>query len=202
MQHANQPRAAYVGLIASVAAISGLLFGFDTAVINGALVLLRADMSLTDMQTELAASALLAGCLLGAAGAGSIGDLLGRRKSLYGAAILFALSSVGAALSADLPVFILARIAGGLAIGLASAITPVNISEIAPPHSRGRLVSLYQFTIVTGILIAFLTNWGHLSAGERRLALDVRRWHCAFSRSTGRAVVHTRESSLAHHPGT
>jgi MFS family permease len=101
-QHANQPRAAYVGLIASVAAISGLLFGFDTAVINGALVLLRADMSLTDMQTELAASALLAGCLLGAAGAGSIGDLLGRRTSLYGAAILFALSSVGAALSVDL----------------------------------------------------------------------------------------------------
>jgi SP family arabinose:H+ symporter-like MFS transporter len=166
MQRAKKPRAAYVCLIASVAAISGLLFGFDTAVINGALVLLRADMSLTDMQTELAASALLAGCLLGAAGAGSIGDLLGRRKSLYGAAILFALSSVGAALSANLAVFILARIAGGLAIGLASAITPVYISEIAPPHSRGRLVSLYQLAIVTGILIAFLTNWGISALGN------------------------------------
>jgi SP family arabinose:H+ symporter-like MFS transporter len=157
---------AYASLVAAVAAISGLLFGFDTAVINGALLLLRQDFSLTDFQTELAASALLAGCVAGAAAAGAISDRFGRRKSLVLSALLFAASSLGCALARGLTGFSMARIAGGLAIGLASTLTPVYIAELAPPQLRGRLVSLNQLAIVLGILAAFLTNWGLSTMGS------------------------------------
>lgn len=147
------------GAVASVAAISGLLFGFDTAVINGALVFLRSQFALTDLLTEIAASSLLVGCLAGAAGAGVVSDRLGRRRSLMGAALLFTASALASALAQNLPQFCLSRLAGGLAIGIASTLTPVYISEIAPHHRRGQLVSLNQLAIVIGILVAFFTSW-------------------------------------------
>lgn len=155
----------YVLRVAAVAAVSGLLFGFDTAVINGALVLLRTDFHLTDFQTELVATALLAGCLAGAASAGALSDRFGRKKTLIGASLLFAGSSLGAALARTLMDLSFARIAGGLAIGLASAVAPVYVSEIAAPQVRGRLVSLNQLAIVTGILVAYLSNWGLSTLG-------------------------------------
>lgn len=163
--HSQVPRF-YVWAIACVAAISGFLFGFDTAVINGALVFLRKQFSLDSLHTELAASSLLLGCLIGAACAGVMSDYLGRRKSLMGAAILFTVSAIGSAFATSFLNFSMARLAGGLAIGLASALTPVYISEIAPQHSRGQLVSLNQLAIVVGILIAYLTNWQLASLGE------------------------------------
>ncbi len=147
------------GIVASVAAISGLLFGFDTAVINGALVFLRSQFTLTNLLTEIAASSLLFGCLIGAAVAGSSSDRLGRRKSLIGAALLFGISALTSALAQNLLQFCLSRLAGGLAIGIASTLTPVYISEIAPHHRRGQLVSLNQLAVVIGILVAFFTNW-------------------------------------------
>jgi len=159
-------RSGYVWVIACVAAISGFLFGFDTAVINGALVFLRRQFALDSVHTEIAASALLLGCLLGAACAGLLSDLLGRRKSLMGAAILFTVSALGSAWATTFSNFSAARFAGGLAIGLASALTPVYISEIAPQSSRGRLVSLNQLAIVIGILVAYLANWQLASLGE------------------------------------
>jgi sugar porter (SP) family MFS transporter len=146
-------------IIASVAAISGFLFGFDTAVINGALVFLRPAFGLTDFLTEIAASSLLLGCLLGAASAGITSDRLGRRKSLMGAAILFGASALTSAAAGDLWQFCLFRLLGGLAIGIASTLTPVYIAEIAPHHQRGRLVSLNQLAVVIGILVAFFSNW-------------------------------------------
>jgi SP family arabinose:H+ symporter-like MFS transporter len=157
---------AYVWMVASVAAVSGFLFGFDTAVINGALVFLRRQFALTNLLTEIAASSLLLGCLIGAASAGFFSDRLGRRKSLMGAALLFSASAIGSALANSFIVFSLSRLAGGLAIGLASALTPVYISEIAPRSSRGRLVSLNQLAIVIGILAAYLTNWQLAALGE------------------------------------
>ena len=156
----------YVWMVASVAAISGFLFGFDTAVINGALVFLRRQFSLSSLLTEIAASSLLLGCLIGAASAGKLSDRLGRRKSLMGAALLFTASAIGSALAGSFIVFSLARFAGGLAIGLASALTPVYISEVAPRNSRGKLVSLNQLAIVIGILAAYLTNWQLAALGE------------------------------------
>ncbi len=151
--------ARYAYLIAAVAAISGLLFGFDTAVINGALIFLRAELALTTRGTELATSSLLVGCALGAGVAGWLTDRLGRKRILIVSALLFAASAVGAALPRDLAEFVAARVVGGLAIGVASVLAPLYIAEIAPRAIRGRLVSLNQMAIVSGILLAYFVNW-------------------------------------------
>jgi len=156
----------YVLFLAAIAAISGFLFGFDTAVINAVLLFLRRQFALSNIQTEWAASALLLGCLFGAAGASLIGDRIGRRKSLLLAAILFATSTVGAALAHSVTVFSIGRLVGGLAIGLASVLTPVYIAEVAPAGSRGRLVSMNQLAISVGILAAYLVGWGLAGFGE------------------------------------
>ncbi|MGC2162670.1 MAG: sugar porter family MFS transporter [Silvibacterium sp.] len=156
----------YVSIIAAVAAFSGLLFGFDTAVINGAIVFLRKQFGLTNFQTEMAASALLLGCLFGASIAGSLSDRFGRRKILAAAGVLFAASAIGAAASQNLATFSTMRLIGGLAIGFASTLTPIYISEIAPPRNRGSLVSMNQLAIVLGILVAYLSNWGLSSLGD------------------------------------
>jgi sugar porter (SP) family MFS transporter len=156
----------YVLFLAVVAAISGFLFGFDTAVINSVLLFLRRQLSLSNIETEVAASALLLGCLLGAAGASLVGDRIGRRKSLLLAAILFAVSTVGAALANSVTMFSIGRLVGGLAIGLASVLTPVYIAEVAPAGSRGRLVSMNQLAITVGILAAYLVGWGMARLGD------------------------------------
>jgi sugar porter (SP) family MFS transporter len=145
--------------LSSVAALSGLLFGFDTAVINGALVFLRQDFRLSDAQTEWAASSLLAGCLLGSAVAGALADRFGRKRNLLAAALLFCLSSLWTALPRSLDEFCLARVCAGLAIGVASVLAPMYIAEISPPAARGRLVTLNQMAIVSGILLSYLVNW-------------------------------------------
>lgn len=155
----------YLGLAATVAATSGLLFGYDIAVINGALLFLKEQFRLSELETGAAASSLLAGCVAGAALAGWLSDLLGRKKVLFLSALLFALSSLGAALPRDLAGFAAARLAGGIAIGAASLLAPLYIAEIAPARLRGRLVSLNQMAIVTGILLAYLVNWGLSGAG-------------------------------------
>jgi MFS transporter, SP family, arabinose:H+ symporter len=169
------PSSSYVLLLAMVAAISGFLFGFDTAVINGVLLFLQRQFSLSNLGTEVAASALLVGCLFGAAGASLIGDSIGRRKSLLIAAVLFAGSTVAAALAHTLPIFYAGRFVGGLAIGLSSVLTPVYIAEVAPARNRGRLVSMNQLAIVVGILVAYIVSWALAGVGEScwRLMLGV-----------------------------
>lgn len=152
-------RPMYAAFLATVAACAGLLFGYDIAVINGALLLLQKHFALTTLQTELAASSLLAGCVAGAACGGWLSDLLGRRKVLFACAVLFAVSSLAAALPRTLEEFIAARILGGLAIGVSSLLAPLYIAEIAPPARRGRLVALQQMAIVSGILLAYFVNW-------------------------------------------
>ncbi|MCC7155551.1 MAG: sugar porter family MFS transporter [Bryobacterales bacterium] len=157
----------YVYLASIVAATSGLLFGFDIAVINGALLFLRRQFGLTEFQTEIAASSLLVGCVAGASIAGWMSDRFGRRKVLMVSAILFALSSIGAALPRSMEEFIAARFLGGIAIGMASVLAPVYIAEVAPARIRGRLVSLNQMAIVTGILLAYFVNWVLSFQGEQ-----------------------------------
>src|SRR5437868_455163 len=100
----------YVVLLAATTAISGFLFGFDTAVINGVLLLLRRQFALSNLQVEIAASSLLLGCLIGAAGASMIGDRYGRKKSLIASSLLFALSSIGAAVASSVALFSVARL--------------------------------------------------------------------------------------------
>jgi SP family arabinose:H+ symporter-like MFS transporter len=149
----------YVSLTSIVAATSGLLFGFDIAVINGAILFLRQQFRLTEVQTEVAASSLLIGCVFGASFGGWLSDRFGRRRILVVSALLFALSALGAALPRNLPEFAAARFAGGLAIGMASLLAPLYIAEVSPARIRGRLVSLNQMAIVSGILLAYLVNW-------------------------------------------
>jgi SP family arabinose:H+ symporter-like MFS transporter len=149
----------YVLFVSLVAATSGLLFGFDIAVINGAIVFLRKQWRLTEWQTEYAASSLLVGCVFGAACGGWVSDRLGRKKALFLSAILFTLSALGAALPRNLTEFAAARFAGGIAIGAASVLAPMYIAEVSPARIRGRLVSLNQMTIVTGILLSYFVNW-------------------------------------------
>jgi sugar porter (SP) family MFS transporter len=146
-------------LPAMVAAMGGLLFGFDTAVINGAIVFLKRQFSLSASQTELAASSILVGCVLGASIAGMLSDRFGRKGLLIVAAILFAISSIGASVPATLVQFVIARLIGGLAIGIASMVSPLYIAEISPPKIRGRLVALNQLALVFGILLAFSVNY-------------------------------------------
>jgi sugar porter (SP) family MFS transporter len=149
----------YASMVCAIAALAGLLFGFDIAVINGALVFLRDQFHLSDFSTELAASSLLAGCIAGALIAGWLSDRYGRRNVLAASALLFAVSSVGAALPRNFVEFGIARFAGGIAIGIASMLAPLYMAEVSPARIRGRLVSLNQMAIVTGILLAYLVNW-------------------------------------------
>lgn len=148
-----------VYLVTAVAAMSGLLFGFDIAVINGALIFLRQEFALTDIGTEVAASALLCGCIFGACIAGWLSDRYGRRKTLSVSAVLFAASAIAAALPRTIVEFDTARILGGVAVGIASMLAPLYIGEISPTHIRGRLVTFNQLAIVMGILLAYTINW-------------------------------------------
>lgn len=159
--------AAYTYCIASVAALGGLLFGYDTAIINGAIVFLKKQFGWTALQTEIAASSLLLGCVLGASVAGALSDRLGRRRLLAASAGLFALSSLGAALPKTLQQFCAARLVAGVAIGIASMLSPLYIAEVAPAAIRGLLVSLNQLAIVSGILISYLIGWLLAGLGEQ-----------------------------------
>jgi sugar porter (SP) family MFS transporter len=160
----------YVLLIAGSAAIAGLLFGYDTAVINGALVYLKSSFGLGALATELTATVLLWGCAVGAACAGYASDRFGRRIVLLASGVLFCVSALGAAIATALWQLIIARALGGLAVGCASLITPLYLAEIAPAHLRGRLVTLYQLAIVIGILGAFISNYelAQVAAGNWR----------------------------------
>ncbi len=157
----------YLYFVSAAAALGGILFGFDIAVINGALVFLRKQFMLSDGQTELAASSLLAGCVIGASIAGALSDRFGRKKVLLGAALLFLISSLGASIPRNLNEFVTARVIGGLAIGMESMLAPLYLAEISPARLRGRLVSLHQLAIVTGILIAYFVSWALTGLGDQ-----------------------------------
>jgi sugar porter (SP) family MFS transporter len=151
---------AYVWAVCLVAALGGLLFGYDWIVISGTDLFYEPHFRLESAwQKGWAKSCALLGCLVGALLAGALSDRWGRKKPLGFAAFLFAVSSVGTGLSGSFATFITWRILGGMAIGLASNLSPLYIAEVAPAEVRGRLVSLNQLTIVIGILLAQFVNW-------------------------------------------
>ncbi len=157
----------YAYRIASVAALGGLLFGFDTAIINGAIVFLRRQFHWTEVRTEIAASSLLFGCVLGASIPGALSDRPGRRCVLSAAVALFAFSSLITALPNMLAQFCAARIVARVAIGVASMQSPLYIAEISSAAIRGFLVGLNQFAIVTGILVSYLVGWLLAGIGDQ-----------------------------------
>jgi sugar porter (SP) family MFS transporter len=152
--------AAYVWLISVVAAMGGLLFGWDWVVIGGAKAFFQPYFELTSAaQIGWANSCALIGCLVGALVAGALSDRFGRKRLLIASALLFAVTSIGNGLAHSFMIFIAWRILGGVAIGLASNLSPMYIAEVAPAQIRGRLVAINQFTIVIGILLAQCVNW-------------------------------------------
>jgi sugar porter (SP) family MFS transporter len=150
----------YVWLISSVAAMGGLLFGWDWVVIGGAKPFFQRYFELTsEAQIGWANSCALIGCLFGSLAAGALSDKFGRKRLLILAAVIFAVTSIGNGLANDFTVFIAWRMLGGVAIGLASGLSPMYIAEVAPAQMRGKLVSINQLTIVIGILLAQFINW-------------------------------------------
>ena len=150
----------YLWTISLVAAQGGLLFGYDWVVIGGAKPFYENYFHLTDAsQQGWAVSCALIGCLFGAMTSGTLCDKWGRKPLLLLSALLFAVSSLAVAITSVFQTFVAWRIAGGVAIGLASNLSPMYIAEVAPARVRGKLVSVNQLTIVVGILLAQLMNW-------------------------------------------
>src|SRR5690349_17695706 len=149
----------YVMLLAATAALGGLLFGFDIAIITGAGPFLVEHFNLSDLSLGWAFSSLLFGCVIGSTVAGRLTDFYGRKKILLIVAVLFAITSVGTAAASSFTLFIVARFIGGLAVGGASILSPMYVAEISPPSVRGRMGTLYQMSIVVGILISYAINY-------------------------------------------
>jgi sugar porter (SP) family MFS transporter len=150
----------YVWLVSSVAAMGGLLFGWDWVVIGGAKPFFQRYFQLTtEAQIGWANSCALIGCLVGALVAGALSDRFGRKRLLIAAALLFAATSLGNAFANNFDIFIAWRMLGGVAIGLASNLSPMYIAEVAPAQIRGKLVAINQLTVVVGILLAQYINW-------------------------------------------
>ncbi len=149
----------YVLLACLVATLGGLLFGYDTGVIAGAIGPLEIHFQLSPQMIGWAAGCALVGCIFGAAFAGATTDALGRKKVLIISAVMFLISAIGTAVPPNLTVFIIFRFIGGLGVGAASMTSPMYIAEISPARIRGRMVSLNQFAIVLGFLVVYFVNY-------------------------------------------
>lgn len=149
----------YLYFVTFVAALGGLMFGFETAVINGAIYYVAEHFALTGFMKGFVVSTALAGSVVGAFFIGKPGDKFGRRYMLKIMAALFLFSMIGTGLATNIWIFVFARFLGGIAVGGASVLTPMYISEVSPPKLRGRLVATSQLAIVTGILVAFFSDY-------------------------------------------
>jgi SP family arabinose:H+ symporter-like MFS transporter len=155
----------YVVFLACTAAMGGLLFGFDIAIITGAGPFITHAFHLGDLGLGWAFSSLLFGCVVGSSFAGKLADRYGRKRLLMFVALLFASTSVATGLAASFAGFVAARFLGGLAVGGVSLISPMYVAEVAPPSIRGRLGTLYQMSIVTGIIVSYGINYLLRNAG-------------------------------------
>jgi len=163
----------FVVLAASVAALGGLLFGYDTGVISGAILFVAKGFALSTATQEFVVSVVLIGCVLGAAGAGWLADRYGRKRTLLCAGVVFGLGALGSAFAPNVELLVAARFVVGIAIGISSVVSPLYISEVAPARYRGGLVSLYQFAITIGILGAFLVDYAFSASGAWRPMLGL-----------------------------
>jgi len=157
---------AYVFRVCLVATLGGLLFGYDTAVIAGAIGFMKAHFAMDAATEGWATSCALAGCVIGVAMAGWMSDRFGRRNTLILSALLFLVSAIGTAVPRTLTEFILFRIVGGVGVGAASMTSPMYIAEISPARFRGRLVSVNQLAIVSGMLVVYFVNYAIAGLGD------------------------------------
>ncbi|WP_260513985.1 sugar porter family MFS transporter [Serratia fonticola] len=159
MSHQRKHNTGYILRICGIAALGGILFGYDTAVISGAIGALKTYFDLSPAETGWAVSNVVIGCVVGAFGAGPLAGRYGRKKALVVAAFLFTVSAVGAALATTFTWFVIYRIIGGLAVGLAATVSPMYMSEVSPKDMRGRALSMQQFAIVFGQIVIFYVNF-------------------------------------------
>ena len=167
--------------IASVAALGGLLFGYDSAVINGAVQAIQDDFGINNASLGFAVASALLGAAAGAMTAGRIADRLGRLSVMKIAALFFLVSAIGTGLAPNVWVVVVFRIVGGIGVGIASVIAPAYIAETSPPRIRGRLGSLQQLAIVSGIFLSLAIDYllAHIAGGSRKelwLSLEAWRW--------------------------
>jgi sugar porter (SP) family MFS transporter len=162
---------AYILGISFISALGGYLFGFDFAVISGALPFLREQFALTAWWEGFLTGSLALGCIVGCLVAGNLADRFGRKPGLLTAALIFAVSALGMSAAPSLNVFIIMRFAAGIGVGMASILSPLYIAEVSPAHVRGRNVAINQLTIVIGILVTNLVNYSLADNGP-----DAWRW--------------------------
>src|SRR5207302_6642902 len=186
-------------------ALGGVLFGYDTGVISGALLFIPNDFKLTPFLQGAIVAGLLLGAMIGAAFAGRLSDRLGRRRLIIAAAVVFTCGALLAAFAPSVGVLIAARVIIGLAVGSAALVVPLYLSEIAPTEIRGRIASLNQLMIVCGILAAFIVNAILASSGDWRLMLGlaavpslVLLVGMIWMPETPRYLVHAGEEDTAH----
>ncbi|MBV8531772.1 MAG: sugar porter family MFS transporter [Candidatus Eremiobacteraeota bacterium] len=164
---------AYVLLVASVAALGGLLFGYDTGVISGAILFITKDFALTTRLESFTISVVLIGCMAGALVAGGVADRIGRRGTLLAAGLVFLVGALVSALTPNEAILLCGRFVVGIGIGFSSVVAPLYISEVAPSSIRGALVSLYQFAITVGILAAYVVDYAFATGGQWRWMLGL-----------------------------
>ena len=152
-------------IFSTAAALGGLLFGFDTGVISGAIHFIKIEFNLNAYQEGFAVSNLMIACVIGALLAGPIADWTGRKKVLILCAVLFTVSAILSALPRSFTELVIARFIGGMGVGMASVVSPMYIAEISPAKIRGRLVALNQLAIVVGILLSYFSNWVLVDTG-------------------------------------
>jgi len=163
----------FVYVAASFAALGGLLFGYDTGVISGAVIFIKKEFGLSTFPQELVVSMVLAGATIGAFTGGRLADRFGRRRTLIGTALIFILGAIVCAAATSLTMLVIGRVVVGLGIGLASTTVPVYISEVSPPSARGWQVSLFQLAITIGILAAYLVDYVFAEAEAWRWMLGL-----------------------------
>jgi len=161
----------FIYVAAAISALGGMLFGYDTGVISGAILFISKDFSLTQLQVEIVVSCVLIGALIGAMTGGILADRFGRRRVIIATATLFVAGAIVTALSPTFTLLIAGRIIVGAAIGVASFTTPLYISEVSPVKIRGRLVSINQVALTSGIVISYLVDYA---------LVDIQGWRWMF----------------------
>jgi sugar porter (SP) family MFS transporter len=167
-EQAHTPRSYFFIFITTIAALAGILFGYDTGVVSGAILFINDEFHLTAQTNGIVVSAVLLGALIGAMSSGRLADRWGRKKLLIADAIIFIFGTLATAVATTIPTIVVGRVVVGIAIGVASYVAPLYISEIAPAKYRGALVSLNQLAITLGILLSYIVDYHFAQYGAWR----------------------------------
>ena len=180
---------AYVIFMAAVAAIGGILFGYDTAVISGTTDIVRNQFSLSASGEGWYVGCALIGSIIGVLCAGSLSDYIGRKITMLISAAFFSISAIGCAICGSFDALVAFRIIGGVGIGIVSIVSPIYISEVSPAKIRGTLVSLYQLAVTAGFLLAYLANWAIDAGIAPSAAADAGLWSRMFNAEAWRGML-------------